>query len=378
VCAFLGASGWAALADARPFENGELFVGRTIKHSAKDRTFTAGAHFQVAPVKAIVQSVVKKQVDAYTAQNPEAKVLVEYIQYVDTEQVRALANSGQVEEFKKMLRAELKSQGKTLSPEQDAAINAVDAKKLTMLADIVDIYSEAQDKPTTTFSIEPYVAVNLKPVELKAQLGIAGFRTEDKTSIELGNLGFDLRTGDSYGPSGAAFGWTLGGSLWLPTGTDDADTIALSNPLAGPRYLHDFLSFTGYAVLGVELAMFDLTLRGEYVNMEPRTDKNKDKSTLNDIKPMRYMDLGFGLLADLGPVGITFEMDGLFNFKNAKALGGSWLTTLGVRGYLGPVQLGAAVQVPLVDGDESYASFGGVNLGTPADFNLLLNAQFKF
>lgn len=365
-------------AHAEPFKHGDLFIGRTIKPSAKDRTFSAGAHFQVAPVKAIIQSVVKKNVDAFTATNPEAKQMVDYIQYVDTAKVREFADSGKIEEFKKMLKEEMTAQGQTLTPEQTKAIDAIDAKKLKAMADVIEIYNAPE--PTTTFSLEPFVTLNLKPVQFTAQIAVAGFHTEKATSVELGNLGFDVKTGSTFGKSGAAFGWSVGASTFLPTGTADADVISLSNVLASPRYLHDYLTVSGYGIVGAELAVFDLTLRGEYVNMLPSSSKNDDKLKHNDVKGMSYVNLGLGILADLGVVGIVAELDGLLALNDhAKAMDNVWLATAGVRSYLGPVQLGLGVQLPLVSPDRGATmSVGGADLGDPADFNVLLDFQVKF
>jgi hypothetical protein len=353
-------------AQADPFNNGDLFVGRTIKHSSSDRLFTAGARFQIAPVEAIVQSAVQTAIDDQVKKNPEAAVVIGLLEQVDTAELKKVIND--VDKFKALLKEQAAANGQTLTPEQATAIDQVDTTKLATIEkalDIIDIYK--QPKKTLTFSLEPFVTLNLAPVAVTATVPLAGFQADGlDASFEMGNVGLDLQAGDSYGLSGAAFGWTVGLSSWLPTATLDAGTISLSNVLASPRYLHDYMTFSPYAVIGGDLAIFDVTLRAEYVQMLYQGDRDKP-----DIS---YLNYGGGLLADFGFVGLSLELDGLMNISNAAAMDNVFLATAGLRSYLGPVQVGAGVQLPLVQD----ANTSGASLGKPADFNVLVNAQVKF
>lgn len=358
---------------ADPFKDGDLFAGKSMVQRSGDRRFFTGAHFQVAPVKAVIQSVVKSQVDAYTKQNPDAAKVVDYVQYVDPVQVKAMADSGQIEQFKAQLKAELKAQGQ-LTPEQEAAVDQIDSKKLKMLAEVVQIYNEPE--PTTTFALEPYAGFIAGPMQLTAMVPLAGFYTSKNEKVVLGNPGVDLRFGHGFGRTNKSIGFSVGGSAWAPMGSEDSDTIALSNVRASPRFLHDYFSWTGYGVLAAEIAIFDFTLRGEYVEMRPFSDKNKDATPLNDLKTMRYVDTGAALLADLGLLGLSLEVDGLFNVSNAKSYNNTFFITAGARFYLRKAQIGLAVQAPLAKaGDGERTPVGGINLGSPASFNAMLNAQ---
>lgn len=363
----------AAPAQADPFKDADLFSGKSMVQRSGDRRFFTGAHFQVAPVEAVVQSVVKSQVDAYTKQNPGAAQVVDYVQYVDPAQVKAMADSGQIDQFKAQLKAELKAQGK-LTPEQEQAVDQIDAQKLKMLAEVVEIYNAPE--PTTTFALEPYAGVIFGPAQLTAQVPLAGFYTSKDSKVVLGNPGVDLRLGHGFGRTNKSFGMAVGGSAWAPLGSIDADTIALSNVRASPRFLHDYFSWTGYAIVAAELAIFDFTARGEFVEMRPVSDKNKDATPLNDLKTMRYVDAGAAILADLGLLGLSLEVDGMFNVANAKAFNNTFFVTGGARFYLRKAQIGLAVQAPISKaGDGVRTPIGGVNLGSPASFNAMLNAQ---
>ncbi len=377
VCSLaLVATAVAQPAAAAPFSGANQFVGKSVVPDGSSEHFFAGAHFQVAPVKAVIQSVVKKKVNEYAAKDPAAAQMVQYMQYVDAKQVKQFADSGQVEAYKAELKKQLAANGQTLTPEQTAQIDAIDSNKLKLLATMVQMYQDPE--PTTTFSLEPYAGFIAGPVMVTAQVPIAGFHTSSKTTMVLGNPGLDVKLGQRFGNQGLAFAYTVGGSGWAPLGSEDSSTIVLSNVLATPRYMHDYASWTGYVILAAELAVFDIQLRGEYVEMRPVSSLNDDANPLNDLRLMRYVNGGASVSADLGLVGLSLALDGLFNVKNAKAYNNTFLITAGARLFLKKAQIGAAIQAPIAKpGDGDAVPVGGLNLGSPASFNVLLNAQLN-
>ena len=361
----------SAQLQARPFQNGDLFVSRSIKQDTGDRRFSFGANMQIAPVKALIKREVEKQVDKIAADNPEVKQVTEVLKDIDTEQLRALADSGQLDQFKAAIKAEMAAQGQTMTPEQEAAIDAVDANKLKLLADVVEIMNEPSDM--LTFSLEPYATLNLSWMQLTAHVAIAGFNTDaGGTAMQLGNVGLDLRFGDSYGDPGMAFGWSAGVTGYGPTATEDAGMIALSNIMAAPRYYSEYATAAPYAIVGMDFAFLQVTLSGEYVHMVPVKD--------DSLEEQAWVHAGLGMLAYLKFMGLSVELDALFNVKNAAAMDQTLLLTGGLRFYLGFIHLGAAVQTPLMAPDAPGKGFdvGGVGTGQLADFNFLLNAQFNF
>ncbi|MEY3011396.1 MAG: hypothetical protein RIT45_131 [Pseudomonadota bacterium] len=357
---------------AESFRNGELFAGQSINQDPEDRRFAFGVGFSIAPVKAIIKSQVNKQLDSYAAENPEAAVLKEYIQYADTEQMRALADSGQLEAFKAALKEELKKNGGSLTPEQGAAIDGIDDKKLRLMADMIEIAQEPDD--TLTFAVEPWAAVNFKYLQIKTMIAIAGYNNSAGTSLQVGNLGLQLSTGNRHGPLGRRFGWTLGVRGWVPTATEDADAMALANILNTPNFLHKYATVSPYAVFGLDFALVQWTLRAEYVHM---LAVRQDEVKADDLA---YVQAGTGVLLLLRWVGVSVEFDGLFDVNNAIAMRNTFLLTTGVRGYLGPVGIGAGVQIPIVPpgSKEERVSFGGVSAGNPADINFLVQARMQF
>lgn len=128
------ASLFSIAANALPFNNGELFTGRSIKQDPKDKAFSFGANFQIAPVKAIIQSQVKKKINDEAAKDPAMKVVVDNLKNVDTKQMKQYADSTKPEDLAKlkdMLATQMKAQngGQPLTADQQKGLDAITLKK---------------------------------------------------------------------------------------------------------------------------------------------------------------------------------------------------------------------------------------------------------
>lgn len=359
---------------AKPFKDADLFAGRNMKMSMSDRKFYGGVHVQAAPVKAVMQSVVKKAVDAKLKTNPEAAPVVEYIQYVPTEEIKAAADSGQIDEFKAKMKAELQAQGK-LTPEAEANIDQIDAQKLKTMAEIVDLYNSPQE--VLTFALEPYVGGIVGPVEASVRMPMAGaFTQDDGASFELGNLAVDVRTGTQHGLGPVGFAWTAGVTGYAPTASEDADAVALSNPLATPKFRSGYAGMSGYGLLGFDFTVVRLLARGEYTELRPSQEVNS-LDLLARVRPtIRYASAGGALQVDLGAVGLSAEVDHMIGLEGADNLDGQWLATAGARFFLGPVHLGLAAQVPFALPQSSSDKPQNL-VGEPAAFNVIAQAMFR-
>lgn len=365
-------------AQARPFEDGDLFVGPAIKERAEDRFFFGGARFQVAPVRALIQSEVKKQVDKVAGDDEQGAAIRDVIENLDTEQVRALADSGQLEEFKAMLKAEMQANGQELSPAQQGLIDGLDENKLRVMADLVDMYNSPPE--TLTFSLEPYAGLNFTYFTLTGKVALAGFTNPETkaTTVQLGNVGLDLHTGARHGHERMAFGWTVGVAGYAPTGTEDANRVALSNVLASPAYLREYWSAAPYLVLGFGLPFGEATIHGKYVYMQADPSRTPVGQASFE-KVMGYLHAGGALRANFGFMGASLELDALIDVGQAAPISNVLLMSAGVRGYLKMVQLGAGIQVPVVspDAKDQSVNMGGVAVGSVASYNVLVTAQVK-
>ena len=365
--------------EAAPFKKGDLFAGDSIKQAGSDRGFFSGVGFQIAPVKAVIQGQVKAKVDGIAGSSAEADQVRAIVGDLDTEQLRALANSGQLDQFKDMLKEELKANG-SLDPQSEALIDGLDENQLRLMADLVDMYNAPPE--TLTFSLEPYVGYNWDWVGVSAMLPVAGFKNDLSSQLgtevlQLGNAGLDLRLGHSYGIPGTAFGWTLGVRAYGPTAGADANAVALSNPLATPKYLHEYASGQPYLAIGMDFAVVEVTLRAAYTYM--RAVRDLDPISKENRK-LGYLQTGAAARLNFGFACLSAELDGILAVGMRSPLGNAFLATVGTRTFLGPVHLGAALQVPWSIGtsDNASTTVGGVSVGSFASFNVLVDAKVSF
>ena len=176
-----------------------------------------------------------------------------------------------------------------------------------------------------------------------------------------------------------AFGWTLGVTGYAPTGTEDANRVALSNVLATPAYLREYWSGSPYVVLGYGLPFGEVTLHGKYVYMHADPTRTP-KGQASFQKQMGYLHAGGALRANFAVVGASLELDALIDLPGdtlAAPISNVLLLSAGVRGYLKMFQLGAGIQVPIVspDAKEQSVNMGGVSVGSVASYNVLVTAQ---
>ncbi|MBI5040040.1 MAG: hypothetical protein HZB57_02200, partial [Gammaproteobacteria bacterium] len=94
-----------------------------------------------------------------------------------------------------------------------------------------------EEEEAVSFSLSPYFLVNLDPLTIGLEVPMAGFVQPGDTVFMLANANLDLRFGHHFGDA-IPFGLSYGVQAWFPTGGARADTLALANLLAAPRFLH--------------------------------------------------------------------------------------------------------------------------------------------
>ena len=102
-----------------------------------------------------------------------------------------------------------------------------------------------------TFSLEPFAEFHLDFMDIVLTVPLAGF-VEDSTEFAMGNIGVDLKFGDSWGES-FALGLTGGLQFWAPTATERANALGLANLQWSPRYFHEYTTVAPYLVMGGDL-----------------------------------------------------------------------------------------------------------------------------
>lgn len=360
---------WSALAEdaARPFRDADLFSGHSLRQSSKDRKVAAGVNFHAAPVPFVAAKALNAVSDKVAGNYPQAKDLIEVMKHVDATRVHDLAKSGDVEKTKAQINADVAANGVKLTPDQQKAVDSITAQNIGSVADIAEV--AATPSNALAFGLEPWFEYNFGTYDLTAYVPMAVF-SGDGGSVEFGNVNIDFRAGSRLGYT-AAIGWTAGASLYLPTGTQKANVMALSNVLVLPKYLHEYISLQPYGIFGVQLSVLTLMARLEFTHMQRARDNPLYSS-------VGYGNWGLSTVIRAVILDIVGELDGLVDLYNAPAMT-DILATAGLRFHFGPVRLGLAARMPITSNPTSfYAQSFGTAFGSVSKVNVLLQGFMTF
>ena len=343
-----------------PFTKSRLFVNQSMRHDV-GRTFGVGVNFTIAPVKAAAKKAIQDYKSAYPA---ESEAVLQAAQYVPASELEALRNDP--EGVRQRLTAV-----STLSDTERQQINAAFAQYGTNATYVADLLLIMQEPETAiTFSLEPFAEFHLGVMDIVLTVPLAGF-VEDSTEFAMGNIGVDLKFGESWGES-FAVGVSGGLQVWAPTATERANALGLANLQWSPRYFHEYMTVVPYLVLGGDLKFVQLQASLSY-NLMEQVKGNPD------FDRVHFLQWGASFAITAIPyIVVSAELSGLVNMVNAAAYDSLVLTT-GLRAVVSFMDLGLGFQVPLIQQDgSSFASLNSVSFGAPSSYNVIFSATFGF
>ncbi len=354
---------------SRPFDDTDLFSGHALRQSSKDRKIAFGINAHAAPIPFVAAKALDKATEQASAKLPGASDMIGVLKNADPQHAKDLADAGNISGLQQYLKDAAAAHHVTLSAAQLKAINGINARNVSSVADIAQV--AGQPSNAFAFGLEPWAEYNFGTYDLTAYVPLAGFRSDDGTTMQLGNINLDFRAGSRRGMGIARYAWTGGLSLYLPTGSKDANVLALSNILVLPKYLHEYLTVQPYAIGGFELGILSLMGRLEYTHMQAVRD-NPFYSSVD------YLNWGASGVLHLVILDFVGEIDGLTQVHNAPAMR-DILGTVGLRIHVGPVRMGVGARMPLTQTQSSlYAQSLGSTFANVAKVNVLLQGILSF
>lgn len=363
----------------RPFTDTDLFTGHAIRQSSKDRKIAAGINVHTAPVAYVGRKALTGLTGGMSLTYPEAPTMGDVLQLVDAGAVEELAKKGDVAATKAKINADLKAAGISPTDAQKKAIDGIEASKLGDIEKIAGLV-DATDSPNNSalvFGLEPWFEYNFGTYDLTASVPVGLFVSDDGNEFAFGNVNLDLRAGSRWSPGAAgaylpiSIGWTGGVSLYLPTGTEVGNRVALSNPLAFPKYLHEYATIQPYGIFGLEAAFLSVLLRLEYSHMQAVRGKPA-------YDQVGYLGWGVSTILRIVVFDFVAELDGLKEVYDAPAMNDIYLT-LGGRLNVGPVRMGLGARMPITKHDgAANAQSLGVGMANVASVNFLLQGILTF
>jgi hypothetical protein len=365
---------------AGPFEGSELLIGRSMKQPTKSQFFALGLDVQVSPLAAAMatqrDSLLGKAVDAQCdgAVDPAlCKATAKANTEIALDALGELSDAewetinASLSDPDGALVANLNAAGIT-GADQTAVVDFVKAVPADQREDAVAVAKElAQDDPMT-FILEPYLTLNFDAVAVTASLPLAAYQFESKTEINVGNFVLDAKFGKIVDLAIINAGYSYGASIYLPTGSKEADPLAKMNLFYSPKYLHQYLTVAPYGVVGIDTLLASLQAHVELVGMMPMRDAD-------GVDSVMYAKYGVGAIALPDFLfSAMVEVNGLFPLNDAADKGGFDAIYGSAAGQinLSIIKATFGAMIPLVKpGEKTTATGGKPSLNEVADWMVM-------
>lgn len=358
-------------APGEPFAGNDLFFGKVIKQTTRAKHFSAGIEFQISPLKAILKSQMEKIKNEACAQTSDkdlclqqTNLVLENAKYVSEDIIKN-------KEYENLKNELLKVEG--LTEEEKKQIEQINFNSPEYQTSINLLSDTILDKESAvTFALIPYGELNLNLVDIKFELPLAGFSLGGDTDFVIGNITIEGKFGHHFSLGVGTLGLSYGLGVNLPTGSEKANALGLSNILIGPKFYKEYLTLSPYVAGGLDLHFVIIQVSTEMVNMI-KVRGGKASGT-----PI-YLKYGFGVsVVPLPLFSLVAEVDGVKNIEKADAFNGVFLTA-GLYFNFALINFGVGAQIPIATSEEDkYATFGGLPFGSPSKINVLANAYMKF
>lgn len=352
---------WSSNAMASGFAGNELWVGRSVKQSKKERDFTIGIDAKFSPMDIANQGIQDEAKNAMVDQCNQLGVVADCNGAVDQafDAIAAIPDS-QWDAIKNLtsnptlLEQELIKAG--VPADSAAAVrNYVENPNADVTpAEALDLAKAVSRQKGVTILLEPYANLNFDLVEF--QLGVPMIINvyDSSTDFTLGNFNTDLKFGHLWDSGVATVGLSYGVHLYFPTAYQDrANAAAFGDLFQTPKYLHGYMSFAPYIVTGVDLPFIAIQVYAEIASMHKVWG-----GTTGQSKHIQYFKYGTGLtiLPDF-VISIIAELDGMVPINNASAFNTLFVVG-GLRLNIVWFSFSAAVQAPVYGWDRNYSDLG--------------------
>lgn len=369
---------------AGPFEGTELLVGRGVKASGDAKLLSFGLNVQFAPLNVLLSSQRDTLIDlgvgeacanapdpaaceaAAKEHSDAAMDALGKVSDDDWARVEAAASNSSA------LQAELVAAGLP-AEEVGSVVTYVEQVPADKRADAVAVSRTLAQQEATMVMVEPSVEVNFSLLSVRAQVPLAMMQFENSTDWHLGNITTDIQFGHTWGGDVASAGVSYGLALYLPTGSEDADALALSDLFQAPKYSHSYFTWAPFVTVGMDSAVASFHVGGELVSQHA---VRGDPETTS-IQYMKY-GLGATILHQYSPVSIILELNGLVPINNADAYD-ALFGVAGLQLKLFWLRAAAAVQLPILQPEtEAAHDVAGVDVGELAAYSLIFRLMFTF
>lgn len=375
------------------FGGSELLVGRFVKQPTGAKKFAVGLSVQFAPMNMVLGSQKDTFIAGTVAAACGGNAACE--QAAEENMDDALAAIAEVPEddWNKMVGAVSSAQDLELALDEAVANGALTE------ADAASVQSFAGELPgdeakavlgatrllakqeATSILVEPNMELNFSFMSLSLKVPMAMVMFDEETKWNFGNVTIDTKFGGSWGSSAAAFGIGAGLSLYLPTGTEEASSMALADLWFGPKFMHGYLTAAPYFALGFDSLVISLQAHGEIVSQHNVLGEDATAAAVDQLPGyVLYGKYGAGVVVlPNWPLSLIGEINGLYPINEDATPYNAIFGIAGVQTKLFWLKAAVAGQFPIVAPEpEDLGAIGGVSLGELASYSIIGRASFVF
>ncbi len=378
--------GWPVAAGADSFEGSELLVGRSVKQPVGAKRFAIGVRTQFAPLNLVLSSqknaILDAGIEAACREAPDPAECARSAREHSDDALDALgtvreqdwvAVSGAISEGDAALRAQLQAAGITDPDALDAVSQFMTAVPEDQREEAANLSRALTENEATTVMFEPYVEMNFSLLSVSTSFPLAMMMFDGSTDWHLGNVVLDAKFGHVWGNPGGGLALSYGASLYLPTGTREADALGLADLFSAPKFTHSHLGVAPYVVVGFQIPLVVVQGHAEFVSGHGVRDVEGRSS-------LQYLKYGGGLvLAPRFLLSLVAEVNGMAPISDSARAYDAVFAVGGVQLKLMWLKASLAAQVPLrTPAGEDTASLGGVSMGEMADYSILGRVGFTF
>ncbi|NOZ00523.1 MAG: hypothetical protein GXP54_01365 [Deltaproteobacteria bacterium] len=346
---------WSAEAFASGFAGNELWVGRSVKQSKKERDFTIGIDAKFSPwslgSKTALDSAITDACAGSGIPNCESTARSAW-QALGTVSDSAWAQLESVATDTNKLASEMSA----LGIPQDQIKVVTDYVNSVPPDERKDAIGLARDlsNPKVNILLDPFLSLNFDLVEFQLTLPMIIAVFDSRTDFTLGNVNTDIKFGHLWDYGVATIGLSYGMHLYFPSAYEKySNTAALADLFNAPKFMHGYFSFAPYIVTGFDLPFITIQAYAEIDSMHAVWGD----TGASNLQFFKY-GAGITILPDF-VISIIAELDGMVPIHNADAFN-TLFAVGGLRLNIVWFSFSAAVQTPVYGWDRDFGSSLGI------------------
>jgi hypothetical protein len=390
----------SAQKSSKIFAGSELLVGRGVKQPTGAKIFAVGLNIQFAPMNMVLGSQRDTFLDGSVAAACDGDPACEAAASENMDDALGAIKDIPDDDWEQLVATAADDAAMAATIDQmvaDGVMSEDDGQAVQAMAgDLPDGESRESiltgtrllaKQEGTSVLVEPTLEVNLKPVSLNLRIPMAVVMFDSNTDLfgnstrwSLGNITLDAKFGHTFGSRMAALGIGYGVSLYAPTGTSEAGSMALADLWFGPKFMHGYLTLAPFLAAGFDSLIVSLQVHGELVSQHyVRGSQQKVVEGDRVATHVMYGKYGAGVIVMPNwPVSIIGEINGLFPLVDAAAYR-ALFGLAGIQLKLFWLKAAVAGQFPIIaPAPEELGAIGGVSLGQLASYSIITRAAIVF